>query len=499
MNRIIKQLLSVILIIIMAMPCVLASTSFASAKIAKIHSLIPKVEKYYPGVENYIAKALRNRKTRIDVSEFNISKGNIPAVYKSAVFTNPDIFYVDAASIHYNFNNMDGTVGYIYPTYIVSRSKIPSYVKKFNKAVNKITKSVGSNLSALQKALVVHDKLIVNCMYKDNGDISYTSYGALVNKKAVCEGYARAYCYILSKLGVESKVINNQSKEHCWNYVKIGGKWYHVDVTSDDTIPDTCGNVSHMYFAVSDSKLNSLNYSYHKGYKSDLTYSSTYKCSSKKYNSSFFRNVNSEIVVYKKAYYYINDNYKKKHNAAFIRKKGNKTKAIKVIKDKWLTSSGEYFINTYSKLCYLDGYIYFTTPREIYRCKLKNGKLKKVFSMPKPWKKNFHGIKADGRIIVVNKKNSSLEKSVNSKIMKISKKQSVYKYPYIAKSSAKLKVKSTYTFKVYGGSGKVKYKSSKKSVAKVNSKGKVTALKKGSATITAVKSKKTFKLKVKVY
>lgn len=50
-----------------------------------------------------------------------------------------------------------------------------------------------------------------------------------------------------------------------------------------------------------------------------------------------------------------------------------------------------------------------------------------------------------------------------------------------------------------GMSGKTKWKSSKKSVAKVSSKGKVTAKKRGTATITAKCNGKKAKIKVKVY
>ncbi len=498
MKKFVNCFISMLLAVVIAVPCLMTSTVSVDAKTAKIHPLIPQVKEYYPDLEDYIAEGLRAKKSKIDVSEYRVSINNIPHAFKSTVFDNPDIFYVDASGIHYNYSNDDGIVKYIYPRYIVSKSKIPSYIKKFNKAANKIIKSVDSSLSAFQKALLVHDAIIENCMYKEGGDITYTAYGALVNKKAVCEGYSRAYCYLLSKLGVESKVINNQSKEHCWNYVKVGGKWYHVDVTSDDPTPDTCGYVSHTYFMMSDSKIKSLNYAYHKGYKNDITYKSTYKCSSTKYNKSFFRSVNSQIVYANKAYYYINNNYKSKHYAALIKRK-SKTKAVKYFKDRWMTKSGKYYHNAYSKLCLLDGYIYMTTPREIYRYKIKSGKIKRVFSMPSAWKKNFYGIKVSGRNIIVNKKNSSTEKSVNSKVLKISSKQKIYKYPYISKASVSLKMKSTYTFKVYGGSGKTKYKSSNKKIAKVNSKGKVTALKKGSATITAVKNSKKFKLKVKVH
>jgi hypothetical protein len=66
------------------------------------------------------------------------------------------------------------------------------------------------------------------------------------------------------------------------------------------------------------------------------------------------------------------------------------------------------------------------------------------------------------------------------------------------KTSITLGVGSTYKLKVKGTSKKVTWSSSDKSIAKVNSKGKVTAVKKGTVTITAKVGNKKYKCKVKV-
>ncbi len=54
------------------------------------------------------------------------------------------------------------------------------------------------------------------------------------------------------------------------------------------------------------------------------------------------------------------------------------------------------------------------------------------------------------------------------------------------------------TLKISGTSGKVKWSSSKSSVAKISSKGKIIAKKKGSTVIKATVNKKTYKCKVTV-
>ncbi|MCH5304472.1 MAG: Ig-like domain-containing protein [Ruminococcus sp.] len=70
--------------------------------------------------------------------------------------------------------------------------------------------------------------------------------------------------------------------------------------------------------------------------------------------------------------------------------------------------------------------------------------------------------------------------------------------PKLNKTKATLKVKKTLKLKVTGGTGKVKYSSSKKKVATVNGSGKVTAKKKGKANIKVKVSGVTLTCKITV-
>lgn len=100
----------------------------------------------------------------------------------------------------------------------------------------------------LEMALAVHDELCKAVTYAmDNGAPSDAAYahnlmGVFANKAAVCEGYAKAYQYILNELGIENIYVTGKagsseaSENHAWNMVKLDdGKWYSIDLTWDDT------------------------------------------------------------------------------------------------------------------------------------------------------------------------------------------------------------------------------------------------------------------------
>ena len=64
----------------------------------------------------------------------------------------------------------------------------------------------------------------------------HTMYGALVEHKAVCDGYAKTYQYLLYKVGIPSHIVTGYggAESHAWNLVKLDGDWYYTDLTWDD-------------------------------------------------------------------------------------------------------------------------------------------------------------------------------------------------------------------------------------------------------------------------
>ncbi|MBR1691947.1 MAG: leucine-rich repeat protein, partial [Lachnospiraceae bacterium] len=160
---------------------------------------------------------------------------------------------------------------------------------------------------------VIHDWLAVHCEYdyanlqtKTVPDDSYNLYGALVKKIAVCEGYARAYQYILrEKLGIGCYYMSSESMNHAWNAVLIGGKYYHVDVTWDDPVNDRIGRVKHTYFLLSNSGICSAGSGNHDAGDQNISAEDT------SYESANWSSIDSSFV-YLNGKWYAADNTQKK-------------------------------------------------------------------------------------------------------------------------------------------------------------------------------------------
>jgi len=104
-----------------------------------------------------------------------------------------------------------------------------------------------------ERVKAVNDYLIDNCVYPDAEPYSkesHSPYGALIERSAVCEGYARAAQLLFELCDVPSYYVVGDTKAggHAWNLVQIDGKWYQMDATWNDT--ETNRN---MYFLVTDA------------------------------------------------------------------------------------------------------------------------------------------------------------------------------------------------------------------------------------------------------
>ena len=173
-------------------------------------------------------------------------------------FDNPDLFYIDVTKIYLL---TEITTRAFSKTYKVSIGGNPEkdgnyLINDFsdeivlNQAINDVENVKNrlveqcNNKKTVEKLKIVHDYLVNNTEYDiEAGKNIYNIYGALINKKCVCEGYARAYKYILDYLDIPCIIacgIGRNSvgttESHAWNYVKIDDIWYAVDTTWDDPI-----------------------------------------------------------------------------------------------------------------------------------------------------------------------------------------------------------------------------------------------------------------------
>lgn len=96
-----------------------------------------------------------------------------------------------------------------------------------------------------QKIKAIYNYICDNVEYEaseESGDIRRTAYGALVEGKAVCQGYSVSLYRLLLEAGIDNRIILGEGiapsgikAAHTWNIVELYDKYYYLDATWDDS------------------------------------------------------------------------------------------------------------------------------------------------------------------------------------------------------------------------------------------------------------------------
>ncbi len=185
----------------------------------------------------------------------------------------PEVFWIDETEPYYYSVN-DGTL--TMRVHFKSEGEaLLSAKERLENALADAAESAPDDSSEYERELYIHDYLIGHCEYDDEAVELHqqtdsvraneqNAYGAMVEGKAVCEGYARAFQLLCDRLEVPCWVIQGQALgfegeanvNHIWNCVRLDGEWYFVDVTWDDCDSrETIGAEQYFYFNLTTDEL----------------------------------------------------------------------------------------------------------------------------------------------------------------------------------------------------------------------------------------------------
>lgn len=137
--------------------------------------------------------------------------------------------------------------------YLVSKEDRTDMRKELELKIAEIV-LVSNELETLYlKEKFFNDYICDNTVYDENAYLSQTVYGCLINGKALCEGYSRAFKLLCNQVGIKCDLIygRSESEDHMWNCVNINGNYNYVDVTWNDSGED----YRYIYFNMTDKQM----------------------------------------------------------------------------------------------------------------------------------------------------------------------------------------------------------------------------------------------------
>ena len=346
----------------------------------------PAVSQYIAAAETEIASlsevvraGFENYETSIDISRFELTAEDFPRISEvvNYVRTIPELFYI----------SVDGNVG-VSQVWSDSAQKIiistinikynntyeeaKPLIDEFNaKADEIISEVITDDMSELQKALKLHDYLVLNTVYDTTGELpdlnkGSSAYDILVCGNGICQGYAQAYNVLLQRAGMDSIMVVSYDMKHAWNLVSVDDEWYHVDVTWDDPVPDSPGLVNHKYFLLSDDEIQKKTETRYDHYNWDAK---GFTATSTKYDNAFWADVRTEIICQGDRWYYMSGSGA---YSTYIESTGEVNTNVSVCEESWpdWNNPAAFYTAKYSSLIISDGVLLFNTPTQIYKMNL---------------------------------------------------------------------------------------------------------------------------------
>ncbi len=147
-----------------------------------------------------------------------------------------------------------------------------SLQKSFEEEAYKVNESLKENgtitveMTETEIARALYTYVTTNLEYDmetydgNNADnLSFTGYGAVMNGRAVCQGYTAFYNYLLKLNGIEcigQSGTTTSGVGHIWTVAMLDGKKTYIDTTFGDPVPDKVGYTDYKYFGASKSFLS---------------------------------------------------------------------------------------------------------------------------------------------------------------------------------------------------------------------------------------------------
>lgn len=176
----------------------------------------------------------------------------------SLLFDYPELFFVDIENISLSIQRTEYTdKNVINKVTITNMAGENFYIKGLNtkEEVNERRQALYNqrdriltkikDMKTYDKVKYIHNYLIDNTEYDRTVSKRniYNASGPILDKTAVCEGYAKAFKFLMDGANIPTIIVAGKGyddagkvERHAWNYVKLNNNWYLVDVTWDDPI-----------------------------------------------------------------------------------------------------------------------------------------------------------------------------------------------------------------------------------------------------------------------
>ncbi len=345
----------------------------------------------------------------IDLSAYNITVDEFPAIYKGLVLNSPLSYYLTGSNgvYRYDYSTTDGViVDGVWPIYALdgvfdeNLELIPERVEELkpeieaNRAIieaekDKAMQVVNYGMSQLDMLITFQNYISIHFSYS-YGDFyksrkadreNNTALELIQHKTGMCQAYSVFFNYLCQSVGMETAFVSSKELDnpempdyHIWNMVKCtttedSGKelWYQVDTTWDDVENDGFGIMDMNYFMLSDDTMRE-SHDNQRTNRGNVGYGEVDVPTGSIFDNADWRESVSQAVPFKNKWYFIkNQDNKVESQICELDTVAGDSRVICTYNADWGDT------NTYAGMGCVNGILYFNGVDCVYKYDIESG------------------------------------------------------------------------------------------------------------------------------
>lgn len=165
-----------------------------------------------------------------------LDEERLKQIFEFVLLDHPELFYVEGYQYtRYYVDDMLSQLT-LQGTYCMDEEETKDYWSQIQDVTDEIVTQVSELDDQYEQAKCLYEYLINETEYMLDAWNNQNICSVFIEKASVCQGYAKAYQYLMQKAGMMAVVVSGVANEegHAWNLVKVDNAYYYVDPTWGD-------------------------------------------------------------------------------------------------------------------------------------------------------------------------------------------------------------------------------------------------------------------------
>lgn len=203
-------------------------------------------------IYEYLFYTVKTHHEKITIDDTDVDQ--IEDIFNQVLYDHPELYYVNG---QFRYTQLSEAVIFV-PEYDYSIEEVEQYNRQIEEKIQPVITTIKQESTAKEQAKAAYDYVIENNEYQENEKTDQNVISSLLEGKTVCAGYARAYQYILNKLGIDCTYIVGKANEdnmqtqtgegHAWTMLKLDDVFYYCDPTWGDVVESELAHICYGYF-----------------------------------------------------------------------------------------------------------------------------------------------------------------------------------------------------------------------------------------------------------